>query len=471
VLAGLVHPDYLDNAAKWERTRDVIAGEDAIKDGGTKYLPRLDSQSDAEYSDYTTRSIFFNATARTLDGFIGLIFRKPSELIFNVSSRESDLFQNDLDLEGNNLDAYAKKVCAEVISLGRGGTLIDWNSQESRPYLAFYSAENILDWETIRIDGRPTLNRVLLRENAERITHQEGPQQRRRAYERLRDVRITDKGVLMETWEISEGKWTLTSDSILSRKGKPLTRIPFVFHSANNIGPAVQKSPVEDLVTVNLDHYRLSADYRHGIHYTALPTAWVAGFDKEAVLRIGSGTAWVTEQTGAAAGYLEFTGQGLETFERALDRDERIMAVLGSRMLEQTKKVAESAEAIRIRQMSEGSLLAGIIISVNHSLTKCFQWAAWWFGNAEAPESVSPNTALATLNLDYQTAGLTSMEIIAIVQAWQTGALNREQMEGVFRQGELLPPRSSNDSPSDKSPEFHPDSNAAANLAVNLNTN
>ena len=31
------------------------------------------------------------------------------------------------------------------------------------------------------------------------------------------------------------------------------------------------------------------------------------------------------------------------------------------------------------------------------------------------------------------------MEIIAIVQAWQAGAMSREQMEGVFRQGELLP--------------------------------
>ena len=43
------------------------------------------------------------------------------------------------------------------------------------------------------------------------------------------------------------------------------------------------------------------------------------------------------------------------------------------------------------------------------------------------------------MNTDFQTAGLTSMEIIAIVQAWQAGAMSREQMEGVFRQGELFP--------------------------------
>ena len=42
----------------------------------------------------------------------------------------------------------------------------------------------------------------------------------------------------------------------------------------------------------------------------------------------------VTEQTGATAGFLEFMGHGLNTFEKAMDCDERLMAVLGSRLLE-----------------------------------------------------------------------------------------------------------------------------------------
>ncbi len=31
---------------------------------------------------------------------------------------------------------------------------------------------------------------------------------------------------------------------------------------------------------LSLDDCRLDADYRHGTHFTALPTAWVSGFDK-----------------------------------------------------------------------------------------------------------------------------------------------------------------------------------------------
>jgi hypothetical protein len=64
-------------------------------------------------------------------------------------------------------------------------------------------------------------------------------------------------------------------------------------------------------------------------------------FHKASSLRIGSSTAWVTETPGATAGFLEFTGQGLETFERA--RDERLLAMLGSRVLEGQKKVGDGA--------------------------------------------------------------------------------------------------------------------------------
>jgi hypothetical protein len=90
-------------------------------------------------------------------------------------------------------------------------------------------------------------------------------------------------------------------------------------------------------------HYRLRADYRRGMHFTALPTAWVSGFDKAATLRIGSSTAWVTDTPGASAGFLEYTGQGLTTFERAMDRDEKLMAILGARLLESQKRVGEAA--------------------------------------------------------------------------------------------------------------------------------
>src|SRR2546427_410206 len=70
------HVDCDQNVAAWSRARDVFAGEDAVKAAGVRYLPRLDSQTDDEYAAYKGRASFFNATARSADGFVGLIFRR-----------------------------------------------------------------------------------------------------------------------------------------------------------------------------------------------------------------------------------------------------------------------------------------------------------------------------------------------------------------------------------------------------------
>ena len=153
-------------------------------------------------------------------------------------------------------------------------------------------------------------------------------------------------------------------------------------------GPDIERPPLTDLITTNLDHYRLSADYKHGLHYTALPTAWVSGFSRSTELRIGSSTAWVAELPGAKAGFLEFTGQGLSTFHHALDRAERHMAVLGSRMLEDIKKVGETATAIELRQAGEHSVLSSIATSVSESLTQVLRWVYWWSSVEATPDAI-----------------------------------------------------------------------------------
>ena len=65
MVISSTHPDYDASAALWSRARDVLAGEDAVKAAGEKYLPRLDSQSDEEYAAYKARASLFGAAART----------------------------------------------------------------------------------------------------------------------------------------------------------------------------------------------------------------------------------------------------------------------------------------------------------------------------------------------------------------------------------------------------------------------
>ncbi len=57
--------------------RDVLTGEDAVKSAGARYLPQLDAQTDEEYSACAARAAFLNATARSAEGYLRLIFRRP----------------------------------------------------------------------------------------------------------------------------------------------------------------------------------------------------------------------------------------------------------------------------------------------------------------------------------------------------------------------------------------------------------
>src|SRR5512137_33530 len=168
------HPDYDASAASWLRARDVVAGEDAVKAAGEKYLPRLDSQSADEYRDYKTRGSFFNAAARTAEGFVGLIFRRDP--VVRVPSAGDALSTaltkcvEDLDLLGTALAAYARKVVEEVVVVGRCGSLVDWQGpsrtghHEERAYTTLYRTEDILNWRTECVGGRNVLTLVVLRE-------------------------------------------------------------------------------------------------------------------------------------------------------------------------------------------------------------------------------------------------------------------------------------------------------------------
>src|SRR5437660_11949452 len=93
------HPEYDASLPAWQRARDVLAGEDAVKAAGEKYLARLDSQSAEEYSAYKARASFFGATARTLEEYLDLVFRRAPTVALG-EQKALAAFAGDCDLWG-----------------------------------------------------------------------------------------------------------------------------------------------------------------------------------------------------------------------------------------------------------------------------------------------------------------------------------------------------------------------------------
>ena len=124
---------------------------------------------------------------------------------------------------------------------------------------------------------------------------------------------------------------------------------------------------------------------------------------------------------------------------RPKDHDERLMAVLGSRLVHDQKRVGETAEAIRLRQSGEDSVLTAIAGSVSELLTQVLRWVFWWNSTEASPHGVTKAEVLIRLNTDFGIAGMTSQDLQAVVAAWQAGAISKDTMFELFRRGEILP--------------------------------
>jgi hypothetical protein len=433
------HPEFMVWQDRWQRCRDVYGGEDAVKARRTTYLPTLEGQkeTDASYSTYLQRAMFFPALERTVGGLIGTATRKPPVILAPTSVND---YIDDLTLVRDNFQAVLIRVLQELLLLGRVGIFVDWNEGLGRPYWTIYGAEQILNWQSERTpDSEIKLTHLVLEERVSAEGRDEFAHEQVTQY---RELRLVDGQVLeMRLWRLGgERKEFVVVDTVVPRRGgTPLSSIPFVFIGPRGVTPPVQKPPLLDLVNLSLSHYRSSADLEHGRHFTALPTPWVTGWAGDttgSALAIGSGTAWIIPNEQAKIGMLEFTGQGLGALERALESKERAMAVVGARLLEQQPRQAETAEAVRLRQAGEHSVLSTIIGSASAGLTLALQWMSWWTG----VDAVGSKDIEIQLSKDFFEARLDAQEITALVGLWQASAISYETLYWNLQQGEWARP-------------------------------
>jgi hypothetical protein len=417
------HDDYETRRPDWEDCRTVFAGERAVKLAGRRYLPQLSArQNFSDYEAYKGRALFFNAVARTIQGLVGAVFRKDPAVEFTDEDQLADV-----TLTGVPFAAFARGVLQEVLTVGRYGVLLDMaTSNGRRPYLAGYRAEDIINWNTARRGGDEILTRVVLSETVSEPDPDDSfvakPVEQLRVLELDNDQRYSVtiwrrvRGWIKGRFG-SEAPFQIVEEFFPMRLGQRLDFIPFCFFGPSGITPDVEKPPLLDLVDVNLSHYRSSADLEHGRHWTGLPTLFFAGLDEKHEIAIGSAQAIVASDSNAKGQFIEFSGQGLRALEMALQEKQRLMAVLGARLLEDQKRDAETAEAMRIRQSGDSATLRSITTAVSQGLTLLLTWWQWWGSGSTATVNVS-------LNEDFMDKSLTPGELQALLAAWQSGGIS-----------------------------------------------
>ena len=420
------HPLYDSMSDSWQSCRDCVAGQKAIHAAGERYLPKLTDQTDSDYQAYKTRAQFFNATWRTISALSGMIFRRPP--VIDVAP-SVEPYLDDVTMSGMSFYILAQRATLEVLTTGRLGVLVDYPQQSVegmtladaqklnlRPSMNTYPAESIINWKTTWSRNRTVLSMVVLTESAALEPDNEFEHKTETRYRvldlfnnqyRVRVFRINDK---KEDEQVGKDLFPLMN-------GKPLDFIPFYFIGVDDMTPEIDDPPLNDLVDLNLDHYRLDADYKHGLHFTGLPTPVVSGYTREnenEKLYVGSSSAWVFSDPRAKATYLEYTGQGLSAIQAAKASDEQNMAILGARLLSSEKRAVETAQTAQIHRAGESSILSAISSTISIGLTMALNTFCEWAG--------SPGKWSVVLNDEFMPPEVTPQELAEWLKGWQMGA-------------------------------------------------
>lgn len=159
-----IRPEYKLFALQWSLVRTVCKGDDAVKNS----LPILE-ESDKERkrkrnSDYQDRAVFYPITGNTRNGMIGMAFKKDPLVEIN---EKLAYLKEDADGAGSSLYQLAQSSLESILEVGRHGLYVDYNDEANQVYFFQYKAEDIINWQTQRINGRNRLTLVVLRETVE----------------------------------------------------------------------------------------------------------------------------------------------------------------------------------------------------------------------------------------------------------------------------------------------------------------
>lgn len=442
------HSDYMSYEDQWTKIRDVIEGQEAVKDKGQKYLPKLGGQDGSQYDAYKKRALFFNMTGRTLDGYQGMIFRKPPTM---EVPDELEEIQDNISLENETIKGFGKRLVRETIATGRPGILVDFprvdpesstTEAEARrngefPYLTLYETEEIRNWYVDRENGDTKLKSLILHEDLENQEGYFGGD----TMEQYRLLEINDEGIYVQhIWRRSvsdddKDGWHKVEEVVPRMGGDPLEEIPFFFSGINNTTSRLPKPPLIDLANVNLSHYRSQADLEHGAHFTALPSITVTGADPdELAITVGPESANILENEDASVEMLEYTGKGLEQLQDVINSKEEMMSDLGARLVMNEENAQDAEGTVRLKQSGENSVIANIADTAGMSYTEALKFAARWIsgGSNEEPEvNVSFNKDLLPFPMDHNM-------LKALMQMHQQNKITWETLINNLKRGEIV---------------------------------
>ena len=440
--------EYLDKLPDVTRNRAAVAGQRAVKKGGTTYLEPLASmmcesiindgsqtirytstltpEGQAKYNKYLSNAYFYGATGRTVSGLSGLIAsKKPVKEIPTAIS----YIEDDVNGKGQSLRDFTNDAVNEAFTstwsgilvarptTPEGSSVMDEELNNLRPKLLHYKFESIINWDYETINNEEKLSLLVLMESK---TVRDGFEVKSEDQYRVLEL---IEGIYHQSLYDCKGQLVEESSPVIFN-GELSTEIPFYWIEAET----KEKAVIDDLVDANFEHYNIYADYGSKLHYSSFIIYYETGVHGESNnMIIGNAVKWNGGQD-AKFGVLQPDGNA-DSHRIALQDTEQRMAALGAEALKPRTSGAESAEAKSLDKVAQNSTTANVAITVSDAVAKALNFASRIMGGSE--------DAVFMLNTDYNPTAMTSQDLTALVAAWQGNAISYNTFYENLQRGEI----------------------------------
>lgn len=443
------HPLYEIYVQDWQTLRDAYAGERAIKDKTTTYLPPtkgmlLDGMNGGQigretYESYLCRAQFHEDFEEAVAFYLGLLWNKPPTIELPPGLEP---LRKSATLYGESLELLLRRINEEQLVSGRAGILLDLPSFDPQnnliPYISLYNAESIINWDdgsTDVISDKTSLNLVVLNES--NYTREEFD------WNYVERYRVLQLGKLKENESSStysagvfsseNGKtieYNIEEMVVPMLRGKKLENIPFVFINTKDVTSVPDKAPLLALVRLILAVYRGEADYRQNLFMQGQDTLVVIGGinksnDNNEEIRVGAGSM-VEVDIGGDAKYIGVNSAGLSEQRMALEADCKRIESRSGQLINTDKNGVESGLALQTRIGAKTASLNQIAQTGAFALEYILKVCAEWMG--EDPEKVH-----VIPNLEFSSVTMTGKDLVDYMTARTMGApLSKRTIHGLL---------------------------------------
>ena len=432
--------------------RKKVADLHAGRDTALSYIRKLPGHDEVTEKRFREGAYFLPVVARTAEAFGGLVFAKtPAREVPNGL----DAYLSDVTGAGQDIDRFAEQGFDGILEGGAVMVLVDYPPAPAsisravaemagiRPTLKLYAGSSILAARSRKVGGTLRLSHVRLLEQVE----EQDPSDEF-SITPITQVRVLDLDEAnyyrQRVFRQINGAWAQYGETVEPKKGNArLDQIPAFFCNTRDGEATPAKPPLADLAEISIAHLNNSAALEWALLWTANPTPVFKGLNLEEgeTVKLGSSEGIAVSADGDAK-FMEFTGSGLEELRLALEAKRKDAAMMGARMLLESPRQAIAAETARIERAGETSVVTAIANAWSDCLTKALTFMADWAGVGGKVEY--------WLNTDLNPAGLSSDQLKALLEAWQSGAITLEDLFENLQRAEIVDPSKSFDDHKDE---------------------